>query len=143
MLSCSFKFKPEIDALNDEFTDLGVEVLEPSKGWLAIPQFEKDNGYRPLPGEEHLGGIKQIEERFLQALKKSHFLYICNFEGYLGSSTALEIGSAFAGNLPMFSARPIVIGTDDIGASAEYVASFIQPATPQETVAIMKKRIAK
>jgi hypothetical protein len=31
-ISGSFKFKPEIDALHDEFADAGVNVLEPSKG---------------------------------------------------------------------------------------------------------------
>lgn len=136
-LAGSFKFKPEIDAINDEFTELGVEVLEPSKGWLIIPRFEAVNGYRPLPGEEHHSGIKEIEERFLSAIKKSNFLYICNFEGYIGSSTALEIGSAFFDNIPLFSKEPVKITSCDIGESFEYVASTIQTASPREVVDVM------
>lgn len=39
-ISGSFKFKPEIDRLIEEFQDLHVKVLSPEKGWLAVPRYQ-------------------------------------------------------------------------------------------------------
>ena len=104
-----FKFKPEIDRTIDEFRDLGITVLAPEKGWLFIPnriQRAKYMEFRPLPSERKMS-IRQIEDSFLLKIKQADFHYIANFEGYLGPSSALEIGFAMACGVPSFSVEQI------------------------------------
>ena len=78
VISGSFKFKPEIDQLHEAFSDHGVRVLEPTKGWLWTPTMAYELGaVRPLPNERGLTPF-EIEERFLRAIDQSHFLYLNN-----------------------------------------------------------------
>lgn len=138
VLSGSFKYKPEIDKVNNTFTELGVDVLEPAKGWLMLPPKFITGDWRPLPGpEEHLASIVEIEKRFIRALSRSSFVYICNFDGYIGTSTGLEIGYALGWQKPMFSIEPFKT-TDELGDSLEYVASFIEHASPEDVVEIIR-----
>lgn len=111
-ISGSFsKHKPEIDQAIKEFNDLEVIVLEPAPGWLAKPQVLRlnpdynPNVFRPLPNEVGLSP-KQIEDRFLRALRQSNFLYLENPSGYIGPSACLEIGFALAQSKPVFARFP-------------------------------------
>lgn len=106
-----FKFKPEIDRTIDEFSDLGVTVLAPEKGWLYIPNRvlrAKYMEFRPLPAERGMS-IRQIEDNFLNKIAKSDFLYVANFEGYVGASAGMEIGFAFGWNVPVFCREQIKV----------------------------------
>lgn len=102
-ISGSFKFKPEIDALHDEFADYGIAVLEPTKGWQPLPFgsiIMPD--FRPLPVERGMS-IDAIEQRFLDAIKKSDFSYVYNPESYIGLSAALEMGFAIGEGKPIYA----------------------------------------
>lgn len=105
-ISGSFKFKPEIDSLIDEFRDLGAIILSPEKGWVTLPRHRllrlPHPKFRPLPMEQR-ATIKRIEDNFLKSVTRSDFLYVANFEGYTGQSTNLEIGFAFGKGIPVFS----------------------------------------
>ncbi len=111
-ISGSFsKYKPEIDQTIIEYKHLGVTVLEPALGWLAKPRVLRlspdynPDVFRPLPNEIGLNP-KQIEDRFLSALRQSNFLYLENPSGYIGPSTCLEIGFALAQSKPIFARFP-------------------------------------
>ncbi len=105
-ISGSFKFKPEIDALHEEFFDHGVTVLEPSRGWLWTPGMQVSPlTFRPLPAERGLN-IREVEDRFLQAIDEADFLYVLCPKGYIGASTSLEMGYAFAGETPVYASEP-------------------------------------
>ena len=75
------KFKPEIDACIDEFIELGVEVIEPSKGMLVTTAHTRivQPAFRPLPMERGLG-VRAIQNRFFAALDIVDFHYIYNPE---------------------------------------------------------------
>ncbi len=107
-ISGSFKLKPEIDELQEEFMDHGVKVLEPSRGWLYLPGRMPENyeSFRPLPSERGLT-LRHVEDRFLKAISRSTFLYVNNFYGYIGMSTALEIGYAHNSQKPIFARQPL------------------------------------
>ncbi|HEX8182243.1 MAG TPA: hypothetical protein VF575_01420 [Candidatus Saccharimonadales bacterium] len=110
VISGSFKYKPEIDEAIDEFSQQGVWVLESTKGWLIIPPHElkhysAQGRLRPLPTEENLTA-KQIEDRFLRAIDNSDFMYVMNNEGYIGASTALEIGYALPKAVAFYAREP-------------------------------------
>lgn len=107
VVSGSFKFKPEIDATITTLEETGIQVLEPTKGWLILPSLElterlRYGQVRPLPTEENLS-TKEIEERFLKALGKASFMYLMNPGGYVGLSASLEIGFALAGEKPIYA----------------------------------------
>lgn len=108
VISGSFdKFKDVIDKTIDEFVALGVNVLAPEKGWLYIPnQRAVQKGFRPLPNEIGMT-IKQIEESFLTHLANSDFLYVVNPDGYIGNTVSMEIGFAYARQIPIYLQNPV------------------------------------
>ncbi len=88
--------------------DLGVTVLAPEKGWLYIPSRHllKTSGFRSLPNE--VGKTKkQIEDEFLDCIRKSDFLYVVNENGYIGSTVMMEIGFAIGSGIPIYTSNPI------------------------------------
>ncbi len=107
-----FKFKPEIDRAIDNFTELGVTVLAPDKGWLYIPPQKifsasaQARQFRPLPSERGMS-VGQIEHEFLTSLSNSDFVYVVNLNGYVGEVVAMEIGVAMALGVPIYSQEPI------------------------------------
>lgn len=118
VISGSFKYKPEIDKLIDVFTEQDVEVLEPTKGWLILPPTElltirRQGRLRPLPSEENLTA-RQIEDRFLRAIDKSDFMYVMNIEGYIGLSTAMEIGYALLKPIALYARQPLDLEATEI-----------------------------
>lgn len=110
VVSGSFKFKPEIDRAIDEFSELGVKVLAPDKGWLQKPSrllhSLAEKGFRPLPSERKMTSV-QVEDAFLRALSQSDFVYVVNPEGYVGSMVSLEIGFAMGLGIPIYSQEQI------------------------------------
>lgn len=139
----SFKFKPEIDALHEEFADSRVRVLEPSLGWLYVPTqiIAPTIGFRPLPDERHMSGIKAIEERFMRAVRQSDFLYLYNTEQYVGASAGLEIGCAIANEKPIFAKEPISLANVDYDLDClEFLRDAIQVATPAEAARSIREQ---
>jgi hypothetical protein len=139
-ISGSFKFKKEIDELHDEFADYGVEVLEPTMGWLFTPtvisEF-RNTGFRPLPAEKYIKSIGEVEERFLRAIRKSDFLYLYNAEQYIGVSAAMEIGCAHANNKPIYSKEPISIANAEYNLDTfKFLKNAIKIATPAEAASL-------
>jgi hypothetical protein len=140
-VSGSFKFKPEIDRLHEEFADYQVEVLEPTQGWLYIPS--RNPGvqpeFRPLPEEVGMG-IKEVEDRFFAAIDRSDFMYLHNSEGYIGTSMAMEIAWANRGKTPIFAKEPIRLhnADGDLGLYALLLADVVV-ATPAEAAAITRE----
>lgn len=132
------KFKPEIDLAITELQDLGVTVLAPDKGWLYIPPTgaaRSKTEFRPLPSERYMSP-KQVEDSFLNSIRKSDFLYVLNLEGYIGNMVSLEIGFAVALNIPVFLQRePSVLL--DLDERWEEIKDKIKICTIAEAVNIV------
>lgn len=145
-LSCAIprsfsKFKPEIDLTIEEFTDLGVSVLAPDEGWLYKPglrSFTREDLYsfRPLPSEIGMT-IKEIEDKFLDSLSKSDFVYVVNPEGFIGDTVGFEIGFAKGKNIPIYSQRQILDG--DLVSKG--MISDIKVLNPRETIIDFKSKM--
>ena len=58
------------------------------------------NGFVFLKGEK--GTPKQLQENNFEAIARSSFVLVVNTNGYIGSSTAMEIGYAIAKDIPIF-----------------------------------------
>jgi nucleoside 2-deoxyribosyltransferase len=146
VVSGSFKYKPEIDAAIDVFTEQGITVLEPTKGWLIISpgdlkDYAKQGRLRPLPTEERLTA-RQIESRFLRGIDRSDFMYVMNLEGYLGLSTALEIGYAMRRGVALYAREPLdcaAAGIDELDMRLAVQDAFtILP--PEEVAAHLQQQ---
>lgn len=136
VISGSFdKSKPEIDRAIDEFTELGVKVLAPNKGWLIVSQSQKNIGFRPLKTELYMT-TKEIEEVFLKGIENSDFLYLVDMHGYVGNSAAFEMGYAFGREIPIYAREEISQFLKEVG---DLDILGIQIATPGQVVERFKK----
>lgn len=141
VVSGSFrKFKQEIDTAIDEFTDYGVIVLAPDKGWLYIPPHKlytlDDINFRPLPTEVDMS-VRQIEDNFLDALSKSDFVYVVNPNGYVGNTVSMEIGFAIGLGKPVYSQEPITPNLDIDPMWRERISN-VKDCTIQEAIKEIK-----
>ena len=82
-----------------ELQQLGAVVLSP-RGSSTVG---RRKGFVYLEGD--IGSIQDIELRHLAAIAASDFLYVADPEGYIGSSTAAEIGWALAHGVPVWAAE--------------------------------------
>jgi nucleoside 2-deoxyribosyltransferase len=138
-VSGSFKFKPEIDRLIEEFQDLHVKVLSPEKGWLAIPKYSiSSSKFRPLPSETKMS-VRQIEDNFLNKIAQANFLYVADFDGYTGSSVNFEIGFALGKNKPIYCLEKIKEDIYDL-AYKEHLKS-VKVMSPEEAVKDVREQI--
>ena len=87
---------------------LGVDVLSPSD-----PRIVDHIGEFLFVASDKLRSVKLVEDRHLEAIAQSDFLWVVCPDGYTGASTSLEIGVATAMRVPVFSdaaALDITIG---------------------------------
>jgi hypothetical protein len=76
----------------------GVTVLSPSD-----PRVVDNIGEFLFVASDKLRSIRLVQDRHLQAIQASDFLWVVCPEGYTGPSTCLEIGTALAANVPVLS----------------------------------------
>lgn len=79
-----------------ECRSLGIQVLIPR---YAQRKYSK-SGFVYLRGER--GTPKQLQEKNFEAITRSSFVLIVNPNGYVGPSTAMEIGFSVAKGVPVF-----------------------------------------
>lgn len=133
VISGSFeKFKPEIDQTIDTFTDLGVNVLAPDKGWLYVPHQKRSLKFRPLKSEIDKT-IKEIEDEFLRNLSNSDFLYLVDVGGYVGESSGLELGFAMGSNKPIYAREPISTLLE-INGDWNHILTGIKVLSPEHVI---------
>jgi hypothetical protein len=87
---------------------LSVEVLSPSD-----PRIVDHIGEFLFVASDRLRSIRLVQDRHLAAIRASDFLWVVCPDGYTGPSTSLEIGTAIALGVPVFStsaALDITIG---------------------------------
>lgn len=99
VISGSFsKHYSEIKKLIIEFEKEEVLVLSPKISKIVNPG-EKF----PILLSDTVQNPKEIEKQHLDAIYHSDALYICNPDGYVGSSSSMELGWALAFNKPIYS----------------------------------------
>ena len=99
-ISGSFKkFYAEICQAYEIFEQNGISVLSPRKSTVVNPAEE----FVILASDGVDASIKQIEDRHLEAISESDFLYLVNPRGYVGSSAAFEMGYAIDRNKRVYS----------------------------------------
>lgn len=96
------KHYKEIIEVIEIFEERGFVVLSPKKSEILNPNeefviFKDDETTDP----------SELENIHLDAIKKADIIYVCDFDGYIGFSTAMELGYAINyGHLIYFYDKP-------------------------------------
>ena len=97
--------------------DAGVDVLSPSD-----PRVVDHVGDFLFVASDKLRSIKLVQDRHLQAIRASNFLWVVCPDGYTGPSVSMEIGAAYSLGVPVFSADIALDST--LGAYVRRVRSI-------------------
>lgn len=130
-VTVSGSFTKHWEKINEirEFARHQAELLGPLNGPPAI----EDSGFVYLRGD--WGDPNELEQRHLDAIRRSDLLYVVNPGGYLGMSVALEMGFALSRGVPIWTLEPItevphgsLVITGSIGEAIEAVATSASEA---------------
>jgi len=102
-----------------ELRAAGVSVLSPSD-----PRVVDHLGDFLFVASDRLRSIKLVQNRHFEAIRCSNFLWVVCPDGYTGPSTCMEIGTAVAGGVPVFSNAPALDIT--VGEYVQRVASYAE-----------------
>jgi nucleoside 2-deoxyribosyltransferase len=80
----------------EECRSLGMKVTIPK---YAVRKYST-HGFVYLKGEK--GTPRKLQDNNFRAIANSTFLLVVNPEGYIGPSTSLEVGYAYANDVPVF-----------------------------------------
>jgi hypothetical protein len=82
----------------DELNLRQVRVLSP-----ADPRVVDYTGEFLFVASDRVRSIRMVQDRHLQAIRASNFLWLVAPDGYVGQSASLELGFAYAHDVPIFS----------------------------------------
>lgn len=97
----SGSYRKGVEALKrayEEFKDLGYQILSPSN----ISIVSEIDGFVYMKGEETETPAR-IEDRHLEAIQRSNFVWLHAPDGYVGPTAALEVGYANAIGVPVYA----------------------------------------
>src|SRR5262249_29243935 len=98
-VTVSGSFHRHMDAISDvvrELTDRGARVLSP-----ANPQVVDREGDFLFVASDRTRSVRMVQDRHLEAVRSSDFLWLVPPDGYVGQSASMEIGFAVANNVPI------------------------------------------
>lgn len=96
-----------------------VDVLSPSD-----PRVVDYIGEFLFVASDKLRSIRLVQDRHLAAIRSSDFLWVVCPDGYTGASTCLEIGTALAAGVPVFTSGRVLDIT--IAEYVQYVADYAE-----------------
>jgi len=85
-----------------ELTDLGVRVVSP-----ADPRIVETVGVLNFVASDEFRTIRLVQDRHLESIRSSNFIWLVAPDGYVGQSASMEIGFAAANGIPIFSADAV------------------------------------
>jgi hypothetical protein len=89
---------PEVTRAVEDLRARGVEVLSP-----AEPRIVDHLGDFLFVASDRLRSIRLVQDRHVQAIRASDFLWLVAPYGYVGSSASFELGCAYLARIPVFS----------------------------------------
>jgi hypothetical protein len=92
---------PAIYGVVCEFRTFGIKVLSPSD-----PRIVDHLGEFLFVASDRLRSVKLVDDRHLEAIRASDFLWVVCPDGYTGPSTSGEILAASVLNVPVYASSP-------------------------------------
>ena len=114
-----------------DFRELGVNVLSPKD-----PRPVDKLGQFIILASDKRRSLRGIENRHLAAISRASFLYIESPDGYIGVSTALELGYAVSCRIPVIASARLSDLTmnqyvDAVAASPARALALVRPVRPR------------
>ena len=81
----------------DELLDAGVKVLSP-----ADPRVVDARGEFLFVASDRVRSIRLVQDRHLECVRRSDFLWLVAPDGYVGQSASMELGFAIASQIPVY-----------------------------------------
>jgi hypothetical protein len=88
----------EIGAAVEELAALSIRVLSP-----ADPRIVAAQGEFLFVASDPVRSVRLVQDRHLEAIRASSFLWLVCPDGYVGQSASMEIGFAAAIGMPIYS----------------------------------------
>ena len=118
-------------------TDMGVHVLSP-----ADPRIVGERGEFLFVASDKQRVVKLVQERHLEMITQSDFLWLCCPEGYVGASAALEMGFALAKEVPIFALEsPRDITLREFTSVCSLKAAVAASAMPEARLRAQRRRL--
>src|ERR1041385_5815579 len=98
-VTVSGSFHRHMNAISDvvrELTDLGAQVISP-----ANPQVVDHEGDFLFVASDRTRSVRMVQDRHLEAIRSSDFLWLVTPDGYVGQSASMGLGFAVANNVPI------------------------------------------
>ncbi len=92
------RFMPEVESAVHELAAHGVCVLSP-----AYPKVVDHIGEFLFVASDRVRSIRLVQDRHLDSIEGSDFLWLVCPGGYVGQSASMELGFAVANEVPVFS----------------------------------------
>lgn len=119
------KHYKEILKVIDIFHNSGITVLSPKKSFVINPEDE----FVLFDYDPKNKSKKEIEDAVLEKIRNVDFVYLANFNGYIGPSASFEVGYCHAHKIKVFALEP----------SEEICTEYIDDIkTPEEVVQLIK-----
>lgn len=99
----SGSFHRHMHAINlavSDLTDRGVKVLSP-----ADPRVVDSAGDFLFVASDRVRSIRMVQDRHIECIRASTFLWLVTPDGYVGQSASMEIGFAVAYGIPVLSSN--------------------------------------
>ena len=100
-VTVSGSFHRHLSAINsavNTLTDLGVRVLSP-----ADPRVVDARDEFLFVASDRVRSVRLVQDRHLESIRASDFLWLVTPDGYVGQSASMELGFAVASHIPIFS----------------------------------------
>lgn len=115
----------EILKIIDIFHSVGIKNLSPKKSFIINP----DDEFVLFNYDPKNRSKKEIEDAVLKKIHKVDFVYLANFNGYIGPSASFEIGYCHAHGIKVFALQ----------SSEELCMEYIDDIkSPEEVVQLVK-----
>jgi len=79
-----------------ELTELGVRVLSPSD-----PRVVDNRGEFLFVASDRVRSVRLVQDRHLESIRASSFLWLVAPDGYVGQSASMELGFAVGSDVPV------------------------------------------
>jgi hypothetical protein len=90
------RYMPQVKEAVDQLIDAGVQVLSP-----ADPRVVDYAGEFLFVASDDVRSIKLVQQRHMECIESSHFLWLVCPDGYVGTSAVLEMGWACHARIPI------------------------------------------
>lgn len=100
-VTVSGSFRRHMGAISSAVSEIsacGARTLSP-----ADPRVVSALGEFLFVASDRVRSVRLVQDRHLECIRASHFLWLVSPDGYVGQSAAMEIGFAAAHRIPIFS----------------------------------------